>query len=146
MWRRERLGGRDADELRITDGANAINPDGDHPDSIDPDGDRADAGDPDCHGVPDYNRSRSIPATSHDDELQRHDNVRSESRCCRGRSSRVAERRIEQHAMGLDRVRNSRGGGPHRRNCLVVAQALRSCEAEGAGARTRVRRVIFSPS
>ena len=125
MWRREWLGRRDADERRRTDDTNAIVPDCDRSDAIDPDCDRPDAIDfdgdrPDSHGVPNDNRRRSFPATRHDDELRRNNNVRSESRRRRGRSG-LAERRIEQYAMGLDRVRDSRGGGPHRRNCLVVA-------------------------
>jgi len=135
--RREWLGRRDADERRDTDDtdafdavrdhSDAIDSDGDHSDAIDSDGDRFDAIDPDCHGVPNDNGGRGNPATSHDNGLQCHDNVWSQS--CRGRSRGcgrgVAERGIEQHAVGLDRVRNSRGGGPHRRDRLVVAETLR---------------------
>jgi hypothetical protein len=36
--------------------------------------------------------------------------------------------------VGLDRIRNSRGGSPHRRDRLVVAETLRPCEDEDAGA------------
>ena len=100
MRRRERLGGRDADERRDTDDADAIDPDGDCSDAIDPDGDRSDAIDSDgdrsdaidrdCHGVPNDNRGRGLPAAGHDNDLRYHDNVGSQSRrgcgCGRGRS------------------------------------------------------------
>jgi hypothetical protein len=90
--RREWLGRRDADERRDTDDADAIDSDGERSDAIDSDGDRSDAIDHDCHGVPNDNRGRGIPATSHDDGLRCHDNVWSQSRRGRGRSRRVAGR------------------------------------------------------
>ena len=143
MWRREWLGSRDTDERGDTDDADSIDPDGDCSDSIDADGDCSDSIDPDrhrpdCHGVPNDNRRRRIPAGPHDDELWRHDNVRSESGRRRGRNGRVAERRIEQHAVGLDRLRDSRVGSPSRGDCLVVAETLRPRADEGAGAWARV--------
>ena len=57
-----------------------------------------------------------------------------------------AGRRIEQHAVGLDRIRNSRGGGPHRRDRLVVAETLRPCEHEDAGARRSAGRPLVCPT
>jgi hypothetical protein len=48
--------------------------------------------------------------------------------------------------VGLDRLRNSCGGGPHRRDRLVVAQTLRRCEDDGAGARRRATRIIVRPA
>ena len=102
MRRREWLGRRDADERRDTDDADAIDSDGDRSDAIDPDGDRSDAIDPDgdrsdaidvdSHGVPNDNRGRGDPATSHDNDLRCHDNVWSQSRRGRGRGRGVAER------------------------------------------------------
>jgi hypothetical protein len=99
--RREWLGGRDVDERRDTDDADAIDPYGDRSDAIDPDGDRSDAIDSDgdrsdaidhdCHGVQDDDRGRSIPAAGHDNGLRYHDNVWSQSRRGRGRRRRVAE-------------------------------------------------------
>jgi hypothetical protein len=128
--RREWLSRGDADERRDTDDADAIDADaidsdGDRSDAIDSDGDRSHTIDPDCHGVPNDNGRRGIPATGHDNGLRRHDNVGSQSRRgrgggrggCRG----VAGRGIEQHAVGLDRIRDSRRGGHHRRDHLVVA-------------------------
>jgi hypothetical protein len=98
--RREWLGRRDVDERRDTDDADALDSDGDRSDTIDSDGDRSDAIDSDRdrsdaihsdrHGVPNDNRGRGNPATSHDDGLRYHDNVGSQSR--RGRSRSVAER------------------------------------------------------
>ena len=87
--RREWLGSQDADERCDTDDPDAIDPDGD--DAIDSDGDRSDAIDPDCHGVPNDNRGRGIPAASHDNDLRCHDNVWSQSRRGRGRGRGVAE-------------------------------------------------------
>ena len=112
MRRREWLGGRDADERRDTDDADAIDAlrdrsdaidsdgdrsdaidsDGDRSDAIDPDGDRSDAIDPDCHGVPNDNRGRGDPATGHDNDLRCHDNVWSQSRRGRGCGRGGAER------------------------------------------------------
>ena len=143
--RREWLGRRDADERRDTDDADAIDPDGDRTDAIDPDGDCFDAIDPDCHGVQNDNRGRGIPAASHDNDLQCHNNVWSQSRRGRGRR-RVAERRIEQHAVGLDRLCNSRGGGHCRWDRLVVAETLRPYGNAGAGGRRHARWIIVSPS
>jgi hypothetical protein len=81
--RREWLGRRNADKRRDTDNA----------DAIDSDGDRSDAIDRDRYRVPDDNRGRGIPATSHDDGLRYHDNVWSQSRRGRGRGRGVSERR-----------------------------------------------------
>ena len=85
MRRREWLGGRDADERRDTDDSDAIDAlrdrsdaidsDGDRSDAIDSDGDRSDAIDRDRDGVPDDNRGRGDPATSHDNDFRCHDNV-----------------------------------------------------------------------
>jgi hypothetical protein len=88
-WR-EWICRRDADERRDTDDADAIDSDGDRSDAIDSDGDRSDGIDSDFHGVPNDNRGRGIPATSHDNGLRCHDDVWSQSRCGRGRG--VAER------------------------------------------------------
>jgi hypothetical protein len=146
---REWLGSRDADERRDPDDADTIDPDGErsdatdvlrgHSDAIDPDGKRSDPIAPDCHGVPNHNRGRGISTTSHD-------NVWGQSRCRRGsgRGSRVAERRIEQHAVGLDRLCHPRGGGPHRRDRLVVAEALRPRRDEDAGGWRRGRWIIVA--
>jgi hypothetical protein len=153
--RREWLGSQDVDERRDTDDADAIDPDAVRSDAIDPDRDRSDAIDHDSdrsdainsdrdrsdaidrdrNGVPNDDR-RGIPTTSHDNGLHYHD-VWSQSRGGGGRSrggSSGAGRRIEQHAVGLDCLRNSRGGGHHRRDRLVVAETLRQCEDEDAGA------------
>ena len=167
MRRREWLGGQDADERRDTDDADAIDsdavrsdaidPDRDRSDAIDPDrdrsdainsdGDRSDAIDHDSDGVPNDNRC-GIPPTRHHNGLPNHD-VWSQSRGGGGRSrggSGVAGRRIEQHAVGLDCLRNSRGGGPHRRDRLVVAETLRPCEHEDAGARRSAGRPLVCPT
>jgi len=162
VWWRERLGSQDAVERRNSDDPDAIDPDGvrsdaiypdrdcsdstdpdrDGSDSTDSDRDRSDAIDRDGNGVPN-NNCRGNPATSHDNDLQYHDNGWSQSGrgCgsgCGGRS--VAGRRIEQHGVGLDRLRDSRGGGPHRRDRLVVAETLR--EEEHAGARPPTGRIL----
>jgi len=145
--RREWLGSKDADH------ADAINPDRDRSDTfdsdrdrsdivdsdrdrsdpIDPDGDRSDTIDRHRNGVPDDNGGRGIPA-SHDNDLRYHDNDRSQSRRGGGGGRSGAGRRIEQHAVGLDRLRDSRAGGPHRRDRLVVAETLRTGEDEDVGA------------
>ena len=166
MWWRERLGSQDAVERRNTDDPDAIDPDAVRSDAIDPDRDRSDAIDPDRdrsdsinsdgdrsdaidrdrNGVPNDNR-RGIPATSHDNGL--HDDVWSQSGGGGGRGGggrSVAGRRIEQHAVGLDCLRNSRGGGPHRRDRLVVAETLRQCEDEDAGARPPTGRILVRPT
>jgi hypothetical protein len=96
--RREWLGGRDADERRDTDDADAIDALRDRSDAIDSDGDRSDAIDRDRHGVPNDNRGRGDPATGHDDDHRCYDNVWwSQSRRGRGGGCRrgVAGRRIE---------------------------------------------------
>ncbi len=129
----EWLGRRDPHELRDTDDVNATDTVREYPNAFDPD---RDAIDPDSHRVSNDNRSRDGPDTGHDDGLRHDDNVRSESHRGRGCSSRVAERRIEQHAMGLDRLRNPCGGRPHRRDRVVVAETLRP----GEGKTTRPRR------
>jgi len=100
--RREWLGRRNADKRRDTDNADAIDSDGDRSHAIDSDGDgshaidsdgdRSDAIDRDRYRVPDDNRGRGIPATSHDNGLRWYDNVWSQSRRGRGRGRGVAER------------------------------------------------------
>jgi hypothetical protein len=129
VWRGEWLGGRDPHELGHTNDADAIDADGDHPDETDPDG----------HGVSNDNRGRSGAHTTDDDDLRLHDNVRSKSRRrrCRGCSSCVAKRRVEQHAVGLDRLRDPRGGRPRRRDRLVVAKTLRPWEDKSSRAQRR---------
>jgi hypothetical protein len=96
--RREWLGGRDADERRDTDDADAIDALRDRSDAIDSDGDRSDAIDRDRHGVPNDNRGRGDSATGHDDDHRCYDNAWwSQSRRGRGGGCRsgVAGRRIE---------------------------------------------------
>lgn len=142
-WR-ERVGRRDPHELRDTDDTDTNDTDATdallaRSDPIDADSSHPNTIDPDRHGVRNDNRGRSSPAPGDD-------NVRSQSHRRRSCSSRVAERGAEQHAVGLDRLRNSRGGGPDRGDRLVVAQTLRQCEDEGAGARRRATRIIVRPT
>ena len=91
LGRREWLGRRDADELRDTGDADAINPDAINPnrepsDSIHTYGNHPNGTDPDCHRVSNDNRGRSSAATGH------HDNVRGQPSRRRGSggSGRVA--------------------------------------------------------
>ena len=91
LWWREWLGRRDADELRDTGDADAINPDAINPhrepsDSIHTYGNRPNGTDPDCDRVSNDNRGRSSAATGH------HDNVRGQPSRRRGSggSGRVA--------------------------------------------------------
>jgi hypothetical protein len=68
MRRREWLGSWD--ELRDKGDADTINSVRDPSDPIHTYGDPPNATDPDCHRVPNDNRDRGIPTTSHHNELQ----------------------------------------------------------------------------